>query len=168
MSNGPRRLRDWRNASATRVEVSPDQSESGAALVEFTIIMPLFFLVFFGIIEWGLIFFFQNTMQSAAEVAARVVAVNGYTTSAQAKPFVCPWLMNNSFGGSLTFAVQTTDLSSTGTCAVQAQITTSATGVSIINFLNMIGGNLKTTASMPKEPVINCTQSSNVITFNCP
>jgi hypothetical protein len=168
MSNGPRRLRDWRNASASvpRLKSSEDPNESGAALVEFTIIMPLFFLIFFGIIEWGLIFFFQNTMQGAAQVAARVVAVNGYTTSAQIKPFVCPWLMNNSMSGSMQFTVTTKDQSPT--CAVQAQIQIDAAKVSIINYLNMIGGKLTATASMPKEPVSSCTGNSGQVQFNCP
>jgi len=146
-----------------------DLGESGAALVEFTVIMPLFFLMFFGIIEWGLVFFFQNTMQSAAEVAARVVAVNGYTTSAQIKPFVCPWLMSNSMSGSLQFTVKTTDHSPTA-CAVDALISTSAAKVSIINYLSMIGGTLSVTASMPKEPVSSCpvTSGTGTVTFNCP
>src|SRR5450759_5109182 len=83
MSNGPRRLRDWRNASATRVEASPDQSESGAAMVEFTVLMPVFFLILFGIIEFGMIFFLRNNMVNAAREAARTVAVQqGTPTSA--------------------------------------------------------------------------------------
>ena len=168
MSSGPRHLQLWHHSGAPRPSSSlTDLGESGAALVEFTLIMPLFFLIFFGIIEWGLIFFFQNTMQSAAEVAARVVAVNGYTTSAQIKPFVCPWLMSNSMSGSLQFAVTTTDQSPT-TCAVNASISTSAAKVSIINYLSMMGGTLSVTASMPKEPVSSCPGTGVKVTFNCP
>lgn len=129
--------------------------------------MPVFFLIFFGIIEWGLVFFFQNTMQSAAEVAARMVAVNGYTTSTQIKPLVCPWLMNNTATGSLSFAVTTKD-QSPSTCAVQASITTSAANASIINYLNMISGTLTATATMPKEPVSSCTGTGATVTFSCP
>jgi Flp pilus assembly protein TadG len=169
MSNFFRRLCDWQyRSSATQMDTSADRSESGSVLVEFTVLMPVLFLIFFGIIEFGLIFFFQNTMQSAAQVAARVVAVNGYKTSAQIKPFVCGWLMSNSMSGSLQFNVTTND-QSPATCLVQATITTSAAQVAVINYLNLIGGNITVAASMPKEYAqTGSCGTGGVVTFTCP
>jgi Flp pilus assembly protein TadG len=46
---------------------------SGAAAVEFAIIAPFLFLFLFGIIETGVIFFAQSTLQNAADDAARLV-----------------------------------------------------------------------------------------------
>lgn len=169
ISSGPRRLCNWYcGASATRVEASADQSESGAALVEFTVLMPLFFLIFFGIIEFGLIFFYQNTMLSAAEATARAVAVNGYTTSTLIKQYspVCSWLPS-----SLTFNITATISSPPSPCSypnpqyVTVVITTNTAKASVINYLNMLSGNLSGTASMHWEGLC---QPAATIPFTCP
>lgn len=48
----------------------------GAAAVETAIIFPAFFLLLFGIIEAGMLFSTQSTLQFAVEAAARCAVVN--------------------------------------------------------------------------------------------
>jgi len=50
-------------------------NEDGAAIVEFTIAMPLFLFVFFGLLDFGRLAFHYVTAERAMHVAARVAAV---------------------------------------------------------------------------------------------
>ena len=66
------------------------RDEDGGPLVEFTVLMPIFFLVMFGIIEWGNIFYVQNNMLMAARQAVRQVAVGSATdTGSEAIALAC-------------------------------------------------------------------------------
>ena len=53
------------------------RDESGAALVEFSIVAVLLFTLLFGIIEFGLAFRDRLTMANASQSAARVIAALG-------------------------------------------------------------------------------------------
>lgn len=46
---------------------------SGSALIEFALIAPLFFMLIFAVMEVGIIFFAQSTLQTAANDVARLV-----------------------------------------------------------------------------------------------
>ncbi len=48
----------------------------GATAVETAIVLPVFLLVLFAIVEGGLLFWTQSTLQFAVEAAARCAAVN--------------------------------------------------------------------------------------------
>lgn len=48
---------------------------SGAAMVEFAIIAPLLFVLIFGIIDFGRVFFLYNNLTNAAREGARLGAV---------------------------------------------------------------------------------------------
>ena len=48
----------------------------GTTAVETAIVLPVFLLLLFGVIEAGLLFWTQSTLQSAVEAAARCWAVN--------------------------------------------------------------------------------------------
>jgi len=69
----------------------------GQALVEFALILPVFLLIIFGIIDAGRLIFTYNTIASSARNAARVAIVNQSTvgtttcdtTSATAWPTGC-------------------------------------------------------------------------------
>lgn len=47
----------------------------GASVVEFALLLPLFFLLVFGTIEFGWYFFVQNTIQSATRDGTRLALV---------------------------------------------------------------------------------------------
>ena len=51
----------------------------GTTAVETAIIFPAFFLLLFGIIEGGILFWTQSTLQFAVEAAARCAVVNATT-----------------------------------------------------------------------------------------
>src|SRR5437868_1635716 len=63
----------------------------GGPMVEFAVMAPLFFVILFGIVEWGSIFFLQNNMVNAAREGARTAAVQGGTMAAAGQS-ACRWL----------------------------------------------------------------------------
>ena len=52
------------------------RDERGATALEFAILAPVFFLLVFGIIAFGLLFWTQVGLQHGAEMAARCASVN--------------------------------------------------------------------------------------------
>lgn len=58
------------------------RAQSGSAMIEFALIAPVFFLLLFAIMEVGIIFFAQSTLQHGAEDVARMVRT-GQAQSAQ-------------------------------------------------------------------------------------
>jgi len=78
----------------------------GQALVEFALILPVFLLIFFGIIDAGRLIFTYNTIANASRSAARVAIVNQSpngtntcdTTSATAYPLGCAIEAGSSVG----------------------------------------------------------------------
>jgi len=57
------------------------RNQRGAALVEFAIVMPILFLLIFGIIEFGWAFYQLNDVRNGARETARLAAVNYKETS---------------------------------------------------------------------------------------
>jgi Flp pilus assembly protein TadG len=53
----------------------------GAAAVEMALVLPLFLLVVFGIVEFGRAFMVEHLLANAARVGARKAIVNGSTNS---------------------------------------------------------------------------------------
>ena len=51
------------------------QDESGATMVEFTLVLMLFLLIFFGLLDFGRLAFNYVTAEKAMHIAARVAAV---------------------------------------------------------------------------------------------
>lgn len=62
--------------------------DRGAAMVEFTLVAPILILLTAGTIQFGYVFFLQNTMQNLAREAARSVSVGELTGSGSAT--ACP------------------------------------------------------------------------------
>jgi Flp pilus assembly protein TadG len=56
------------------------RDEDGGALIEFTIMAPVLFLIFFGIIQFGSLFNLQNNMVTAARDTARKWAARDIQT----------------------------------------------------------------------------------------
>jgi Flp pilus assembly protein TadG len=51
------------------------KSARGAAAVEFAIVLPILFLLVFGVMEWGYYFFIETTVLNAAREGARAGSV---------------------------------------------------------------------------------------------
>ncbi|HTS41730.1 MAG TPA: TadE/TadG family type IV pilus assembly protein [Xanthobacteraceae bacterium] len=129
------RLRFGKRAKLSRVLTDDD----GAALVEFTILMPVLFLILFGIIEFGSMIFTQNNMTNAAREGARTSAVQG-GTMANANTYACKFLA----GSGMTFTIKSTTVASASTCPdVQVQVSVPTATASLFNtFFGFSGGNI--------------------------
>jgi Flp pilus assembly protein TadG len=68
-------------ARATGRDRRRTRGDRGVALVEFAIVMPLFFLLVFGIMEFGYAYFQQLDLRHGAREGARLAAVNYKTTA---------------------------------------------------------------------------------------
>jgi Flp pilus assembly protein TadG len=176
ISNGLRHLRNVCCRTDTSLE---DQSESGAALVEFTILMPVLFLILFGIIEFGMIIFTQNNMTNADREGARTAAVQSSTLTpaqqvATANTWACKWLV----GTGQTFTITSTDKCTgvgSATQDIQVQLTVSAASASLMNtFFTLTNGALtastwngtfSSAATMRKETT--CTAAGTSATCSC-
>ncbi len=68
--------------------------QSGISIVEFALVLPVLMLLFFSIVEFGVAFYKQQVLTSAAREAARigVVAVNPRPTAAQVEEEVYAYL----------------------------------------------------------------------------
>ena len=141
--------------------------EDGAALVEFTVMLPLFFLVMFGILEWGNIFFVQNNMLVAARLAVRDAAIDpASNTRAAVVAAACGSanptpITGTTYTYTFTYSYNQgcAGASSTAFGNVALTIATPAAAASVINYLGMIGaGSLTATVTMQQEYV--CPASS--------
>jgi len=124
-------------------------AESGAALVEFTVVAPVFFLLVFGIIQFGMIFSLQNTMLNAAREASRSMAVQSLTAS-QAQTVAANYLKG--YTQTFSYAIRDNCLDTPKAQDVTVTITTSAAAASVINYLGLFTGkNLSASVIMRKE-----------------
>lgn len=62
---------------------SSERSESGAAMVEFALILPLLLMLVFGTIEFGRAYNAQNTLTHAAREGAREYAITQDATAGE-------------------------------------------------------------------------------------
>ena len=142
----------------------------GGPMVEFAIMAPLFFVILFGIVEWGSMFYLQNNMVNAAREGARTAAVQGGTMAA-ASQSACRWLS----GSGQTFAITSTDRCNTAQ-DVTVQVQISKASASLFNLylgINSGGGitnsswsgNMGTAVTMRKEAICAGTQATS--TCNC-
>ena len=67
--------------SSLRSPLRRASRRSGAALVEFAIVIPIFFLLLFGIVEFGRAMMVSNMVVNASREAARMAILTGSTNS---------------------------------------------------------------------------------------
>jgi len=73
----------------------------GAAVVELAVVAPVFFLLVFGMIEFGRMVMVQQIITNGAREGARIAVLNGATTS-QVKTAVSNYLSGASVSGATT------------------------------------------------------------------
>ena len=143
----------------------PVTGESGAVLVEFAVLVPVFFLILFGIIEFAMILTLQNNMMNAARESVRNAAVQG-DTPAVALNKACTYLRDY---GQTTG--QTLNLTFTDSCPVTQNVTVQITAgmkdASVVQYVlsQFTGGNLNASVSMRKE--LACSVGGSVTTATC-
>ena len=109
--------REGRNRSA--------RDDSGAAAVEFALVLPILLVLVFGIVDFGRLYFTQITLTDAAREGARVLALEGASgsgyTAAQADTDAQTRVLGAVTGVSGTVAV------TTGACTTGQPVTVTAT-----------------------------------------
>src|SRR5262245_46881508 len=67
-----------RSPHMTHLRPSTSNSERGASMVEFALILPVLLLFLFGVLQFGLLFFRYQGIQAAAREGARVASISTY------------------------------------------------------------------------------------------
>jgi Flp pilus assembly protein TadG len=135
---------------ATALRLVLRSGENGSALVEFTILMPVLFLIVFGIIEYGSIFSLQNAMLNAAREAARTMAVVQGSTASQGQSIATQYLTG--YPETFIYNIRDHCLDSPQIQDVTVAITTDGAAASLINFMHMFDGTtLSASVTMRKE-----------------
>lgn len=137
-----------RRLAATRGRMRAN-ARSGSAMIEFAMIAPIFFVLLFGILETGIMFYGQFELQNATATAARLIRTGAaqetdYTTAAKCS--------GSNVSGAYTSSQQWfTDqiccgISNILSCdKLQVDVETSATGFTGANFPDVLdaSGNIK-------------------------
>lgn len=123
----------------------------GAAMVEFALILPLFFLILFGIINYSILLFDQAIITNAAREGARWGAINTTSTStaicASSSPGnadPCGIANQYASSGLITFGSATVSTSSAGDGTSKSLVTVTVNyqytglGYSLTNFDNQL------------------------------
>jgi Flp pilus assembly protein TadG len=116
--------------------------ESGAAMVEFSIVALLFLTVLFGLIEIGRVFFTYTTIVTAARAAARYAVVNGATSSSPSGPANDP-------PNVVTVVTNLTTIGGLVTANIQTPMVTYPDGT------NTIGSRVKVTVAYPYTSLVS-------------
>ena len=123
---------------------SPVDDAAGAAAIEMAFVLPVALLLLMGIIQFGALFFLQNTMVNVANDVARRVSVGDLTTTAGvtlAEERLADW--------NATFTVNVTEPTSND---VQVDISVPLADAALINFGHFFDtGDLTAQATVRKE-----------------
>ncbi|MGH6948442.1 MAG: TadE/TadG family type IV pilus assembly protein [Kiloniellales bacterium] len=132
--------KDWRKDWQVR-------GRSGSAAVEFAIVVPIFLIVLFGIIQFGAVLFLHNNMANAARETTRRMAVAEMNAS-EAEAYAANYLAN----WGLTFTVLATEpAAGVSNGDVSVQITVPAADAVLVNFPINWPGTLMAQATMRRE-----------------
>jgi Flp pilus assembly protein TadG len=123
---------------------SPVDDDAGAAAIEMAFVLPVALLLLMGIIQFGALFFLQNTMVNVANDVARRVSVGDLSTAAGetlAEERLAGW--------NATFTVNVTEPTSND---VQVDISVPLADAALINFGHYFDtGDLTAQATVRKE-----------------
>jgi Flp pilus assembly protein TadG len=143
-----------RGCNSSGEKATSKLDESGGALIEFTLMAPVFFLIVFAIIEWGSVFFLQSNMVNAAREAARIWALDNGTpamTSTDAQNVAVNYLA----GSGQTYTYVLTDHCTLAppnkAQDITVQISVDAASAALVNFMGLMGGQLTSKVTMRKE-----------------
>lgn len=132
--------------------------DRGAAMVEFTLVLPILIFLTAGIVQFGYVFFVKNTMQNLAREAARGIAVGELTGSGSnvacpggaadsGEKLVCDGVA--AFSG--TFTVNAVDPPDAGDDVI-VTVTLPMQDAAVMDVLDvMSSGTITTDATMRKE-----------------
>lgn len=124
------------------------KSESGVAAVEFALIAPIFFMMIFGIIDMGRVYWLISSMEYAVEGAGRYAMLNTSATSQQ----VIEEAQDNLYvinQNSVTFTTSTSSSSGINYMTIQAQASFNFLPPAMFNYGTIA---LTRTATVPLLP----------------
>ena len=131
--------------------------QEGQAIVEFALVLPLFFLFFWGLVYVGLMYSDYLTLSNLARESARSASIQGKDAydeirKAGGKQTILTNLYQMKGENSIAIAGGS-DSSTTVTVTVSADLNPDFPGVSVMDFLGMpLPDPFKITYSMYKEP----------------
>ncbi|CAN5653365.1 pilus assembly protein [soil metagenome] len=96
------------------------RGDRGAAAVEFALVVPLLLVLLFGIISYGVMLSFRQSLSQAATEGARAAAVSYQTSTAQAAAYTSVNDALNSFGVTCVTGTLKKGTTTVGTCNVTA------------------------------------------------
>ena len=96
------------------------RADDGAAAVEFALVVPLLLLLVFGIISYGFMLSFRQTLSQAATEGARAAAVTLISSSKQTAGYQAVDEALDPVGVDCSKGVLTRNNNSAGTCVVSA------------------------------------------------
>ena len=153
----------------------------GQALVEFALVIPIFLLIVFGIIDAGRLIFTYNTVSNAARNAARVAIVNQSTTGTNTCDTTSPtaWSVGCGVSSGVGVAIAPTDVvvtyrnpTDTGACTPAsigciAVVTVTGKWQAMTPIIGQIIGptSVSSTSKIPIERV--CTNPTPAPLANC-
>ena len=103
-----------------RIQVGSRRTDRGAAAVEFALVVPLLLLILFGIISYGVMLSFRQTMSQAATEGARAAAVTVVATDKQTEGYAAVDEALDSFGVTCAAGNLVKDGTDVGSCDVSA------------------------------------------------
>lgn len=125
----------------------------GAAVVEFALISPVFFLLIFGMVEYGRMVMVQQILTNAAREGARMGVLDGATT-AEVQNSVNTYLTGASISGATTTVSPNPPSSAAYGAPVTVTITIPFTAVSWLPAPMYLGGRTLTASSVMRREAV--------------
>ena len=118
------------------------RNSSGSVAVEFALLLPVYIFFMFGIIEFGRYIWTRNTMEFAAEIAARYGAITSGATDATVAAYALTQLIGiSSTGITFTATVAASTVTVVGTTTFSSVIT---------NYVPIVSKTITVTATFAK------------------
>ncbi len=118
------------------------RNSSGSVAVEFALLLPVYIFFMFGIIEFGRYIWTRNTMEFAAEIAARYGAITSGATNATVAAYALTQLIGiDSTGITFTATVAASTVTVVGTTTFSSVIT---------NYVPIVSKTITVTATFAK------------------
>ena len=129
------------------------RNRRGAAVVEFAVVAPVFFLLVFGMIEFGRMVMVQQVITNGSREGARVAVLDG-ATNASVTTTVTNYLVNSSIGGA-TVAVDPFNPNDAGYgAAVTVTVSVPFSKVSWLPTPIFLGGNTLTAKTVMRRETV--------------
>ena len=136
------------------------RNERGASIVEFAIVVPLFVLLVFGIIEAGWFFSQQVEIRNATREGARIAVVD-FGSANETIAETCSRADLSGSGATVTIALSGSDTYGLGADSVS--VTMSKNYQSLTGFITFFNRPMTSTAEMRTErPIVNLSNGTGV------